>query len=196
MNGDSTGKVVYVYGATDNYYHGTFYRKCNGGTVSVVRQYEVRPGDVFAGAHGLVRLTEKEIARGAISQRWATNSRVVYVYPICFNVDQVVYAKAFDVLSLPQRRDRYRNLQVRSGLGSDLYDEGWKDRIADLAIWDDPKEEWGGVNLDQFFVDEDFDRGCNYTGKPGSMRAGCPYLVRRQTRDGEYITLPGVGQFP
>ena len=32
------------------------------------------------------------------------------------------------------------------------YDERWKDRIADLAIWDDPKEEWGGVNLDQFLV--------------------------------------------
>ena len=151
MNGDSTGKVVYVYGAMDNYYHGTFYRKCNGGTVSVVKQYEVRPGDVFAGGEGLVRLTEREIARGAISQRWAVvDNRVVYVYPICFNVEQVVYAKAFDVLSLPQRRDRYRNLQVRSGLVSDLYDEGWKDRIADLAIWDDPKEEWGGVNLDQF----------------------------------------------
>ena len=118
MNGDSTGKVVYVYGKTDNYYHGKFYRKCNG-VVSVVGQYEVRPGDVFAGGEGLVRLTEREIARGAISQRWATNSRVVYVYPICFNVEQVVYAKAFDVLSLPQRRDRYRNLQVRSALDFD-----------------------------------------------------------------------------
>ena len=56
-------------------------------------------------------------------------------------------------------------------------------RISRLGnLGDDPKEEWGGVNLDQFFVDEDFDRGCNYTGNPGSMRAGCPYLVRRQTR--------------
>ena len=49
MNGDSTGKVVLCVWGNGQLLPRYILPQMNGGTVSVVEQYEVRPGDVFAG---------------------------------------------------------------------------------------------------------------------------------------------------